>query len=479
MDDFNRRSFLRSGVLGSCAAFAFPLIPFKSHSKGQFSMAQANVIIELRAVKKRVLLDVDLNPELWSYEGRLIKGSQSNLVNIKGSYLGPTIQVQKGDRVKIVFKNDLDEKSIIHWHGLDVSHENDGHPHNAIDPGASFQYDFEVTNNSGMFWYHPHPHGRTGAQVYQGLAGLFIVRDREEVTLNLPKKEQEIQIVIQDRSFNESGELEYRPSMMGAFGNTLMINGKKKAGSIKVKKGKYRLRFLNGCNARVFNVALDNKTDFKQVGSDGGLLPRVNKLKKFYFAPAERFDCIVDFSKDNLGDIIALDSLPLVEGRGEKYNLLNFEVVDGEVTNYEEPLALSQYTKISASEAINENNPKEFELIAKRGVGWTINGRAYEDNNYTKDEIINFGDTEIWEFYNPTGMPHPMHIHGTQFQVLSRSIGRLEGCLDKGWKDVVLVMPGDRVRVIKRFNTFRGTFLYHCHNLEHEDMSMMRNFKVV
>ncbi|MFT6070455.1 MAG: FtsP/CotA-like multicopper oxidase with cupredoxin domain [Bacteriovoracaceae bacterium] len=479
MESINRRSFLRAGVLGSCAAFAFPFNALKAGTKTQYSFAEANIIIELKAVKKRISVEVNQSTEFWCYEGRLIKGSQSNLVKNSGSYLGPTIQVRKGDRVKVIFKNGLEEKSIIHWHGLDVSHENDGHPHNAIEPGASFDYDFEVTNRSGMYWYHPHPHGRTGAQVYHGLAGLFIVRDNEEAILNLPNKEQELQLVIQDRSFDESGELDYRPSMMGAFGNVLMINGKKNNKIIKVKKGKYRLRFLNGCNARVFNFGMDDKSEFMQIGSDGGLLEKAIKLKRFYFAPAERFDCIVDFSKNKTGDIIGLDSLPLVEGRGEKYNLLKFEVIDGEVNSFEVPLSLSAYKKILSSEAINESNPKEFELIGKRGIGWTINGRGYEEDNYTKDEIIDFGNTEIWEFYNPTGMPHPMHIHGTQFQVLSRSVGRLEGALDQGWKDVVLVMPGDRVRVIKRFNTFKGTFIYHCHNLEHEDMSMMRNFKVV
>ena len=168
----------------------------------------------------------------------------------------------------------------------------------------------------------------------------------------------------------------------------------------------------------------------------------------------------------------------MVEGRGKKYTILEFEVSEDLGVLFREPSKLSQYSKINPSEATNLNSPKEFELIPKRGTGWTINGNGYEDNRYENYEIIKYGDTEVWEFYNPTGMPHPMHIHGTQFQVLNRSSGQLKGCLDQGWKDTVLVMPGDRVQVIKRFNTFKGTFIYHCHNLEHEDMSMMRNFKI-
>ena len=171
----------------------------------------------------------------WSYFGSVLKGPKETLKEISGSYLGPTIEVNTGDKVRIIFKNDLPEESIIHWHGLDVSHKNDGHPHNAIKTNESYQYDFVVENRAGMYWYHPHPHGRTGFQVYQGLAGIFIVRDQEEKNLNLPNEEQELSLVLQDRYFNDDGQLEYRPSMMGTFGNKLFINGTDKR-KIKVKQ---------------------------------------------------------------------------------------------------------------------------------------------------------------------------------------------------------------------------------------------------
>ena len=126
-------------------------------------------------------------------------------------------------------------------------------------------------------------------------------------------------------------------------------------------------------------------------------------------------------------------------------------------------------------------------------MDWTINGRSYQHEAVADDEIVRFGAEEVWAFENLGGMgmmgaqPHPMHVHGVQFRVLDRSMSssaaaywqRLrEGFVDDGWKDTVLVLPGERVRVAMRFDAHPGLFLYHCHNLEHEDMGMMRSFRI-
>ena len=466
----SRRDFLNKSLIGFGATVSFANSWANAATKTLFrDDDEADVIIEMTAVDTGTY---------WSYHGTLIKGSKETLKTINTSYLGPVIQVNTGDRVRVTFKNELAEKSIIHWHGLDVSHHNDGHPHNAIETNETYQYDFVVGNRAGMYWYHPHPHGRTGHQVYHGLAGLFIVRDHEEKSLNLPINEQELTFVLQDKYFNSDGQLEYRPSMMGAFGNRLFINGTYEQ-SVPVKKGLYRIRLLNGCNARIFNISFDGNQDIKQIGSDGGLLGQINKLKRFFFAPAERIDFLFDFSNYSAGDVVKMESLPVVEGAEPKYTLIEFKVTDEDGQAFDEPVKLANFSRINLREATNLGNPKIFELIPVKGMGWTINGKGYEANKYEEYEIIKFGDTETWEFHNPTGMPHPMHIHGSQFQIVNRSPGQFRGCLDVGWKDVVLVMPGDRVQIIKRFNTFKGTFIYHCHNLEHEDMNMMRNFKIV
>ncbi len=84
-------------------------------------------------------------------------------------------------------------------------------------------------------------------------------------------------------------------------------------------------------------------------------------------------------------------------------------------------------------------------------------------------------------------MAHPIHLHGEPFEILSRSYNGADadayatirdGLIDSGLKDTVLVSPGETIRIAKPFHDFKGRFMYHCHNLEHEDMGMMREFSV-
>jgi FtsP/CotA-like multicopper oxidase with cupredoxin domain len=126
---------------------------------------------------------------------------------------------------------------------------------------------------------------------------------------------------------------------------------------------------------------------------------------------------------------------------------------------------------------------------------WGINGASFDMLGASGLETVKLGTQEIWEFRNDGRgammgmvMPHSMHVHGLQFQVVSRSVSRQHaddydtvqaGLVDEGWKDTVLVMPGERVRILLRFEDYTGLFLYHCHMLEHEDTGLMRNYRVV
>ncbi|MGE0866161.1 MAG: multicopper oxidase domain-containing protein, partial [Vicinamibacterales bacterium] len=147
---------------------------------------------------------------VWRFTGQVTKGPASTLQALPGSYLGPVIRVRRGQKVRIRFRNQLAEDSIVHWHGLDVPELADGHPRLAIGGGREYVYEFEVTNRAGTYWYHPHPHMRTGAQVYRGLAGLFIVHDSEEDALGLPSGGAEHLCVLQDRQFDARNQLVFR-----------------------------------------------------------------------------------------------------------------------------------------------------------------------------------------------------------------------------------------------------------------------------
>jgi FtsP/CotA-like multicopper oxidase with cupredoxin domain len=126
-----------------------------------------------------------------------------------------------------------------------------------------------------------------------------------------------------------------------------------------------------------------------------------------------------------------------------------------------------------------------FTLEMMRMV-WTINGRVFEDMVVADDEMV-YKDVPIaWEWINNSPIPHPMHIHSVQFQVLQRTPSSFtsyttvnQGFVDSGWKDTVLVWPGERVKVAMKFTDYMGMYMYHCHILEHEDMGMMRNLMVM
>jgi FtsP/CotA-like multicopper oxidase with cupredoxin domain len=142
--------------------------------------------------------------------------------------------------------------------------------------------------------------------------------------------------------------------------------------------------------------------------------------------------------------------------------------------------------KYDSSNVLNFDTPRPFTLEMSMMV-WTINGRVYDMTEVAEDEMVYLDDVEAWEWINNSPIPHPMHIHNVQFQVVKRtppsnltSYNAVnQGFIDTGWKDTVLVWPGEKVRVAMKFSPYVGMYMYHCHILEHEDMTMMRNYMIM
>lgn len=140
--------------------------------------------IEFTARKVYVpILQSGANTNVQKYYAKLLKGPKQTMIPLKGNYLGPILNFEKGQKVRIYFYNRLREPSIIHWHGLHVPQKSDGHPMYSIMPGARFVYEFEVVNRAGTSFYHSHTHELTAEQVYKGLAGLITVTDEQEKSL--------------------------------------------------------------------------------------------------------------------------------------------------------------------------------------------------------------------------------------------------------------------------------------------------------
>ncbi len=427
-------------------------------------------------------------------EHSIFKGKTSRVLGYQpGAILGPLINVNTGENVRIEFKNNLSENSNIHWHGLIVPAVMDGHPEEIAKPGGGKHYEFTVTQRAGMYWYHPHPHGRTAKQVFLGLAGVFIVRDNEEKTLNLPSDEFEIPLIIQDKRVFPDYALDYSPVMgeimTGYMGPYITVNGVYSP-YLEVKTRKYRIRVLNGSNGRIYNLALSTGDPFTVVGSDGGLIVTPQTTGSLILGPGERADLIVDFSGYSPGSDIYLISKTFSAGTAQglqEFKIVKFRVTQKEADSFSLPAFLSNINKIPENSAIRtrvfdisnagmENGGHEG--MSMKGMH-RINDKTYDKNRI--DEMVQAGNTEIWVFDNSAGNePHPIHIHGVQFQILDRTGGRNSLLpTETGWKDTVLLLPGEKVRVIMTFGQNKGKFVFHCHNLEHEDDGMMLQFEIV
>ncbi len=461
----SRRAFLR-GTAGSAGAIAVggaffgisktlaakpqpstrnPLHIPPAFSPTGFTLTEGQFPVDLGDGKLR---------NVWAYNGRLP---------------GPTLEAWRGDTATITLQNSLSQPTITHWHGMFTNHQNDGGPQLAILPNAtypySYSYSFKIDQRATMNWYHPHPHMLTGEQVAMGLAGAFIIRDNPEAALGLPFGKYEVPLVVRDATFDNSGSIVYRPRSGGFEGNVSLVNGTLNP-RLDVDKGHYRFRVLAGSNARIFGLALSNGAPFTLIGNDGGLLERPVQVNRIDLAPAERVDLVVDFGGLATGGSVMLRDLRA------GWDLLEFVGTGAPGYTWTPPPTLSTITPLPSPVTTRVFN---FDGMSR------INGKEYDLTRI--DFQVPFGQTELWRFTTKGNAPHPVHVHGTSFQVVSRTGGRGQVFpWEQGWKDTVLLEDGETVEVRIRFDASvnqNSRYVIHCHKLEHEDQGMMANFEVV
>jgi FtsP/CotA-like multicopper oxidase with cupredoxin domain len=436
-------------------------------------------------------------------------------------------------------------------------------------PGfATFQY--PNLNRASTIWYHDHTLGMTRVNVYAGPAGFFIIRggpSGDEAVLDsrtgqpailpgpapkegdaFPSKKAyyEIPIAIQDRAFNLDGSLFYPDTRaifdeyIGPyiphtdvspiwnpefFGNTIMVNGNTWP-FLTVEKRRYRLRFLDGCQARflILNFANIPGVEVWQIGNEGGFLAApvnisANHANLLLMGPAERADLIVDFTHVPLGNYV-LGNLGPDEpfGGGEPDNdfepsdpattgqVLEFRVVRAVGSDTSTPPRFLKLPKVAVLPAPLTTRPlalmEEMSMFhdgpAAAMLG-NVDASGMPMHQMWMDPLTEnpgVGDTEVWEFYNFTVDAHPMHVHEVAFEVLNReglvldeATGepvqpvQLSGAIrppeawESGFKDTVIAYPGEVTRIRAQFKN-PGQFVWHCHIVEHEDNEMMRPFRV-
>lgn len=432
-------------------------------------------------------------------------GRASATLGYSGSYLGPTLRLHRGDEVEISVDNALDEGTTVHWHGLVVSGELDGGPHQLIRPGQTWRPVLPIRQPAATLFYHSHVHDRTAEQVYLGLAGVLLVTDETERSLGLPSEYgvDDLPLVIQDRQF-EDGRLLVPAGMMttmqGRRGDTILVNGTPDA-LARVPARRVRLRLVNGSNARIYRLSFEDERVFHWIASEGGLLEAPVELRSLSLAPGERAELLVDFSDGRPATLVTgtdANASMMMGGMGRlrerlggpfssrRQAVLAFEPSGGAGSATPVPSRLAERPAPDGSRAT-----KRRRFVLNMGMGGmmgggmggmrgggmgigAINGRAFDLNRV--DERVRLGDTEIWEVSGEM-MAHPFHVHGVQFEVLSRA-GRAPDLRDQGWRDTVLVR--EPVELLVRFTqpAVKAPFMYHCHILEHEDNGMMGQYAV-
>jgi blue copper oxidase len=443
------------------------------------------------------------------------------------TYVNPTIMVRKGEEFLAEFANDLAEETTVHWHGLHVDWQMDGHPFRPVAPGSTYRYAFPVQDRGGTYWYHPHPHGGTARQTYAGLAGFYLIEDEEQKrlgeALDLRLGETDIPLLIQDKILDESGNFVYEPDQMavdmGYEGDVILVN-LTPTPYLEVGTRTYRFRLLNGSNARTYRVAFTKAGEeellpYQVIGTDGGLLDRPREVSEAFLSPGERMDVLLDLRDFEVGEEVVLKSLPFDPMHrehememgggmehmehmghmehmdmghhhhmghqmgparlpdGSEFYLLRLMIKERIDFTRRVPEKLSDIPQPDLAEAASR--PITISMTTDdQGMRWLINGRTH-----SMDEIpivVQRGAKEVWEIHNDEkSMPHPAHLHGFQFLILERmgtpeQVAHLvvdeEGRLvtDVGFKDTVLLWPGETVKCAMDFSHgFEGEQLYMFH----------------
>lgn len=412
-------------------------------------------------------------------------GQNTQVLAINGSYPGPSVVIQRGSNFTANFINNHTEPATIHWHGINAPELMDGHPKDAIAPGGSYTYTFPVINRGGTYFYHSHADMLTAEHVFKGFAGFFIVDDPAELSLGLPRGIYDVPLCIQDRRAADIPQFTYNPVMNdvmnGFLGDTPLINGTPEA-YFEVSRTLYRFRLLNGSNARIYKIAFSDNRPFHIIATDGGLKDQAVQVTSFFLSPGERTDILVDFSPYTIGQNVILKSLPFTAPgtgtyrQGTEMNLMRFDITGNTGSGGIIPATMPPINYYNIADIKTTRN---FVLtMTMSGMHMhLINGLTFEMNRIDWETPLN--SLEEWKIVNASNMLHPMHSHSEQFQVYSRNGNTNLPPEDKGWKDTVLINPLETVRVLVKFETYKGIFLFHCHNLEHEDEGMMLNYKIV
>ncbi|MEZ4255672.1 MAG: multicopper oxidase family protein [Polyangiales bacterium] len=386
---------------------------------------------------------------------------------------GPMLHVWVGDEVLVHFKNELDQPTTVHWHGMRVPNDMDGSPHvqSPVEPGGTYDYHFTVPD-AGTYWFHPHV--RSFEQVERGLYGVVVVHDPREPRYDADRVLMLDDILLDENTFEmppflaTTQEVEY-----GRLGNILLTNGAPSEGSTAVaKRGQVeRWRLVNAANARTMELDIVGAS-YRIIGTDGGPLETPFTTDEMLLSPGQRLDVEVSF--DTPGDA-KLVSYRLVQEPPMPPMRVPTTVHAVHVAASAEAPPVVPWPSFPERDLGEVDEDVTFTLSAifdpETGIHWTINGLSHP-----MDPLFTFakGTTVHMTVVNNLGYEHPFHMHGEFFRVIP------EGnpwTAVPGLHDTVLVPGNHTVEVIAKLDN-PGRWMVHCHILEHAERGMMSDILV-
>jgi FtsP/CotA-like multicopper oxidase with cupredoxin domain len=416
---------------------------------------------------------VEYNFEASAFNWEIGPGKTIEAWGFNKQLPGPVLRATVGDTLVVRITNNLNEPTTIHWHGICLPATMDGTDgvQKPIEPGEVFEYRF-IVPDAGTFWYHAHTNETV--QMERGMYGAIIVDGETD-----PVVDGEKIFMIDDMKLDENNEFTkpswYLPRAIerhdGRQGSTLLLNGKEGL-VVNVHGGQTeRWRFINSSSARYFVLHLGGKS-FRIIASDGGLLEHPLTVTEALITPGERIDIAVNFKE---GETFAIESLP--------YDRMTFLKAKREM------FATVKVGENKPSKAFIPETLRKIEPLAPqdaevtRKIKFSVDPRIRDqkdfrinDSVHVNDKPVMVGELQIWEVSNTSRMDHPFHLHGFFFQVIEEN-GKAPAFL--AWKDTVNLTPKSTIKIAWMPDNRPGTWMYHCHIIEHHAAGMMAHFDVV
>ena len=442
--------------------------PVVHRAAADVAISYTNAVEAAVPAPGRSVVKVDLNAGEIDWE--FVQGHKTRAWGFNGQVPGPTLEARVGDVLEIRLTNNLPEPTTIHWHGLQIPAAMDGtdmvqHP---IMPGETFTYRFRLPD-AGTFWYHPHLNETE--QLEKGLYGALVVRAADELALD-----GEQILVFDDLRVDNTGQIAKFGGLMdrhnGREGNVRLINGTSEP-ELRIAAGQIeRWRIVNASSARYVRLSLGG-APFQIIGTDGGLIEAPISATEVLLPPADRVELAVG-PFENEDAVLNIEDLPYYRMAGKKgvERFGTIRVTAPKPSTARVPARLREIAPLVNGEPnVTRTVTLGFKLSLRRGLDFVVNGERHHH-----DEPVKVGQLQVWDVVNATRMDHPFHLHGFFFQVLAIN-GKKPAW--RSLEDVINVPPQATVRIAWYPDDRPGSWMYHCHILEHHASGMMAHFDVV